>query len=90
VAYLLIVLFQNPVFLLLVVLYAGLIFGNKIASSRDTAPIYTVGLATFLIVLGLGLSPLPQDSGAVFISRVLDVVFAAVCAIAMASVLSAF
>jgi len=46
-----------------------------------------VGLATFLIVLGLGLSPLPQDSGAVFISRVLDVVFAAVCAIAMASVL---
>jgi hypothetical protein len=48
-----------------------------------------VGLATFLIVLGLGLSRLPQDSSAVFINRVLDVVFAAVYAIAMASVLRA-
>lgn len=86
-AYLLIVLFPNPVFLLLVVLFAGLIFGNGMAGSRDLAPIYTVGLATFLIVLGLGLSPLPQDSGAVFISRVVDVIFAAVYAIAMASVL---
>jgi hypothetical protein len=36
------------------------------------APIYTVGLATFLIVLGVGLSPLPQDSNNFFISRVLD------------------
>jgi hypothetical protein len=32
-----------------------------IAGSRDTAPMYVVGLTTFLIVLGLGLSPLPQD-----------------------------
>jgi hypothetical protein len=89
VAYFFIVLFPNPVFLLLVVLFAGLIFGNGIAGSRDMAPIYTVGLATFLIVLGLGLSPLPQDSSAVFVSRVLNVVFAAVYAIAMASVLRA-
>jgi Protein of unknown function (DUF2955) len=89
VAYFFIVLFPNPVFLLLVVLFAGLIFGNGIAGTRDMAPIYTVGLATFLIVLGLGLSPLPQDSSAVFVSRVLNVVFAAVYAIAMASVLRA-
>ena len=28
------------------------------------APMYIVGLMTFLIVLGLGLSPLPRDSDA--------------------------
>jgi hypothetical protein len=90
-AYFLVVLFPNPIFLLLVVLFAGLIFGDKISSSRDTAPIYIVGLATFLIVLGLGLSPLPQDSSDIFISRVFDVMVAAVYAIGMASVLrSAF
>jgi len=53
--YFLITLFPNPVFLLLIVLLAGLIFGNGIAGPREMAPIYTVGLATFLIVLGLGL-----------------------------------
>jgi hypothetical protein len=46
---------------------------------------------TFLIVLGLGLSPLPQDSGSLFIARVFDVMLAAVYAIGIASLLrSAF
>ena len=44
---------------------------------------------TFLIVLGLGLSPLPQDSGTLFIARVFDVMAAAIYAIGMASVLRA-
>ena len=51
------------------------------------APIYTVGLMTFLIVLGLGISPLPEDSGTFFIARVFDVMVAAVYAIGMASLL---
>jgi hypothetical protein len=46
---------------------------------------------TFLIVLGLGLSPLPQYSGSTFIARVFDVIVAADYAIGMASLLrSAF
>jgi len=77
--------------LLLVVLLAGLVFGGRIARGGERAPIYTVGLMTFLIVLGLGLSPLPQDSGTLFIARVLDVMVGAVYAIGMASLLrSAF
>jgi len=90
-AYLLVTLLPSPAFLLLVVLLVGLLFGDRIARGGEAAPIYTVSLMTFLIVLGLGLSPLPQDSGDIFISRVFDVMVAAVYAIAMASLLrSAF
>jgi hypothetical protein len=42
-------------------------FGAKIAEGGHMAPISTVGIATFLTVLGLGLSPLPQDSSTIFI-----------------------
>ena len=76
VAYLLVTLLPSPAFLLLVVLLVGLIFGDRIARGEGQAPIYTVSLMTFLIVLGLGLSPLPQDSGDIFISRVFDVMVA--------------
>jgi len=90
-AYMLVTLLPSPAFLLLVVLLVGLLFGDGIARGGESAPIYTVSLATFLIVLGLGLSPLPQDSGTLFIARVFDVMVAAVYAIGMASLLrSAF
>ena len=90
-AYLLVTLLPSPAFLLLVVLLVGLLFGNQIARGGASAPIYTVGLMTFLIVLGLGISPLPQDSSAFFISRVFDVMLASIYAIGMASLLrSAF
>ena len=87
VAYLLVTLLPSPAFLLLVALLAGLIFGDRIARGGTSTPVYTVGLTTFLIVLGLGLSPLPQDSSAFFISRVFDVMVAAIYAIGMASLL---
>ena len=86
-AYLVVTLLPSPVFLLLVVLLFGLIFGDRIARGGEWASIYTVALMTFLIVLGLGLSPLPQDSGTLFIARVFDVMVAAVYAIGMASLL---
>jgi hypothetical protein len=90
-AYLLVTLLPSPAFLLLVVLLVGLVLGGRIARGGEQVPIYTVGLMIFLIVLGLGLSPLPQDSADIFISRVFDVMVAAVYAIGMASLLrSAF
>lgn len=90
-AYLLVTLLPSPAFLLLVVLLFGLLFGDRIARGGDFAAIYTVGLMTFLLVLGLGLSPLPEDSGSIFIARVFDVMVGAVYAIGMASLLrSAF
>ena len=91
VAYLLVTLLASPAFLLLVVLLVGLILGDRIARGGESAPIYTVALMTFLILLGLGLSPLPQDSGTFFMARVFDVMVGSVYAIGMASLLrSAF
>ena len=87
IAYLLVSLLPSPAFLFLVVLLFGLIFGAKIAAAEKMAPIYAVGAATFLTVLGLGLSPLPQDSGTLFLSRVSTVIVASLYTIGVASVL---
>jgi hypothetical protein len=91
IAYILVVLLPSPAFLFLVTLLGGLLFAQRIEKGGDLAPAYTIGLATFLLVLGLGLSPLPQDSSAIFIARVVDVMAGAIYAIAIASLLrSAF
>lgn len=87
-AYLLVSVFPSPAILLLVVMFFGLVFGGRIAEGAALAPAYVVALATFLIVLGLGLTPL-TDSGAIFISRVVNVVVAAAYAIGVASVFRA-
>jgi hypothetical protein len=89
VAYLLISLLPAPAFLFLVVFFFGLIFGAKVAQGGDMAPVYTVGVTTFLVVLGLGLSPLPQDSGTLFLSRIWTVAIASLYTVGVASVLRA-
>jgi hypothetical protein len=86
-AYLLVSLLPAPAFLFIVVLFFGLLFGAKIAAGGAMAPVYAVGAATFLTVLGLGLSPLPQDSGTIFFSRVSTVIVASLYTIGIASVL---
>ena len=80
-AYLLV---TSPAFLLLVVLLVGLVCAERIVRGGKWGPIYVVGLMTFLIVLGLGISPLPQGSGTFFITRVFDVMVGAIYAIGMA------
>jgi hypothetical protein len=87
VAYLMVSLLPSPTFLFLVVLFFGLVFGAKIADAGKMSPVYTVGAATFLVVLGLGLSPLPQDSATLFLSRVATVIVASLYTIGVASVL---
>jgi Protein of unknown function (DUF2955) len=87
IAYLLISLLPSPAFLLFVVLFFGLVFGARIAAGGKLAPIAAVGTATFLVVLGLGLSPLPQDSGTLFLARISTVILASLYTIGIASVL---
>ena len=68
-------------------LFFGLVFGAEIAAGGRYAPLYAVGTATFLVVLGLGLSPLPQDSATIFLSRISTVILASLYTIGIASVL---
>jgi DUF2955 family protein len=70
-----------------VILCLSLVFAGRIVTSRDYAPIYAVAFATFILLLGSGLSPLPGGSEEAAVTRILNVVMATVYA---ASALSLF
>lgn len=74
-----------PIFIS-ICLAASLMFAGKIATSGKLAPVYLIALGTFILLLGLGLSPLPGSSGEAFASRLLNVVVASVyvvCALSL-------
>jgi hypothetical protein len=68
-------------FFLLVVLLVGLAFGAWIAAGGAQAPLFTIALVAFVILLGLGVSPLPTDSGEAFMARVWNVLLAGLYAV---------
>ncbi|WP_428669115.1 DUF2955 domain-containing protein [Reyranella sp.] len=63
-------------FFVVVCLAATLIFAGRIVTAGDRASVYVVALGTFVLLLGLGLSPLPGSSGEAFVSRLLNVILA--------------
>lgn len=69
------------VFFLLVVLLVGLAFGAWIAAGGAQAPVFTIALVAFVILLGLGVSPLPTESGEAFAARVWNVLLAGLYAV---------
>jgi hypothetical protein len=89
VAYFFVSVRPGALFFLLVVLLVGLILGGRGAVGDAKAPVYSVALGSFVILLGLGVVPLPSDSGVLFVERLFNVLLAgayAVGAIALASV----
>ena len=56
-------------------LAATLIFAGRIATAGSRTPVYIVALGTFVLLLGLSLSPLPGSTGEAFVSRILNVIF---------------
>src|SRR3546814_17195126 len=70
-----------------VLLAASLAFAGRIVTAGDRAPVYAIALATFILLLGLGLSPLPGGSGEAFTSRLINVLLASAYAIAGLSLL---
>jgi hypothetical protein len=77
------------VFFLLVVLLIGLALGARIAAGGATVPVYSLALVTFIILLGIGVSPLPTDTSAAFTARLWNVMLAGVYAVGALSLLSA-
>jgi hypothetical protein len=59
-----------------VILCISLVFAGRIVTARENAPIFAVAFATFILLLGSGLSPLPGGSEEAAITRVLNVVMA--------------
>ena len=76
IAYNVILLGNTLPFFVTVCLAATLIFAGRIATAGNRAPVYVVALGTFVLLLGLSLSPLPGSTGEAFVSRILNVIFA--------------
>jgi hypothetical protein len=65
-------------FLFLTVFFVALVFGGRAATDPRVGKVYAGALTTFLILFGLGVSPLPASTPDSFASRVGLVLFAIV------------
>lgn len=75
-AYQFVVLTGDIVYFVLIVLAAGLWFGEKIARGGTKAPVFAIAFATFLLVLGMGVAPLPGGSEELFTTRIIKIILA--------------
>jgi hypothetical protein len=57
------------------------IFAGRIVKASERAPIYAIAFSTFILLLGLGMTPLPGGSGEAFVSRLFNVLLASAYAI---------
>lgn len=87
IAYNIVLLGNTLLFAITVCLVATLLFAGRIATAGNRAPVYIIALGTFILLLGLGLSPLPGSSGEAFVSRLLNVMAASAYAIGFLSLL---
>lgn len=87
IAYNLALVGHSFLFFVTVLLAASLAFAGRIVTAGDRAPVYAIAFATFILLLGLGLSPLPGGSGEAFASRLINVLLASAYAIAGLSLL---
>ncbi len=82
IAYYAVVMVSWLPFLFLVTLAAALLLCEGATRTTAAAGIFTVAVPTFLILLGLGLTPIMDGSGAAFVSRFIDVALASLYALA--------
>lgn len=80
-------LWPAPLWLFLIVLVVGLLFGGKAAADRAATRTYAGGLSIFCILFGLGVSPLPSSTPESFSTRVGFILFAIVYTVTMASLI---
>lgn len=73
--------------LFLTLLLVSLLFAAQAVSNATAAKVFGGGLLTFLILFGLGISPLPTSTPELFSTRIAYVLFAIVYALLMAALL---
>ena len=77
----------SHIFLFLLVLLAGLVFGGRAAMRQPSAKLYAGALTIFLLVFGTGVSPLPGSAAESFSTRVSYILAAIAYAIFMTTLL---
>jgi hypothetical protein len=85
IVYNLVLLSDTFLFFVMACLATSLIFAGRIATAGARAPIYALAFATFILLLGLGLTPLPGGSGEAFATRLINVLLASAYAIGAVS-----
>ncbi|QKE62606.1 DUF2955 domain-containing protein [Aquipseudomonas campi] len=71
----------------LLLLLVSLLFAGKAAMGNATGKVFGGGLITFLILFGLGISPLPTSTPELFSTRIAYVLFAILYALCLAALL---
>lgn len=79
---------DNLFLFLLTVFLAGLWFGGRLVRGGSTAPVYALGFGTFLLILGLAITPLPGGSEELFTVRISKIVLASLYAIGALSLVA--
>ncbi|WP_349435074.1 DUF2955 domain-containing protein [Pararhizobium sp. A13] len=87
VAYAVLTVRPNLLFMFVIVLVVALVFGGRAAARSRDAKIYAGALTTFLILFGLGVSPLPGSAAESFATRILYVAAAILYAFVTAGLL---
>ncbi|KQO69205.1 DUF2955 domain-containing protein [Methylobacterium sp. Leaf89] len=87
VVYNLVLLNETFPFFVVMCLAATLAFAGRIATAGQRAPVYVIALATFILLLGLGMTPLPGGSSEAFVTRLANVLWASAYAVGAVSVL---
>ena len=75
----------NLLWVILILLLVSLLFAGRAVMGAVTGKVFGGGLTTFLILFGLGISPLPGETPELFSTRIAYVLFAVVYALCMAS-----
>ncbi|MDO9619094.1 MAG: hypothetical protein Q7J43_15620 [Pseudomonas sp.] len=70
---------------ILILLTVSLLFAGRAVMGAVTGKVFGGGLTTFLILFGLGVSPLPGETPELFSTRIAYVLFAVLYALCMAS-----
>lgn len=84
----LVFLADTLVFFLLTVFLSTVWFAGRAARGGPTAPVFGLALGTFLLILGLAITPLPGGSEQTFLIRVLQILLASVYALGAIALVS--
>ena len=83
-----ILLSDSLLLFLLTVLLASLWFGGRLVRGGPMAPVYALAFGTFLLVLGMAITPLPGGAEELFTVRISKIILASLYAIGALSVVA--
>lgn len=79
---------DNLIQFLLTIFLAGLWFGGRMVRGGPMAPVFVLAFATFLLLIGIAITPLPGGSEEMFVVRIIKIGLASLYALAALSLVA--